>query len=58
MKTIAWVRLPISSRKWEISREYFMQLGMIKDRNGRDLTEAGETYMQVKKHQLASDTTE
>ena len=35
-----------------------MQLGMIKDRNGRDLTEAGETYMQVKKHQLASDTTE
>ena len=24
-KTIAWVRLLISSRKWEISREYFMQ---------------------------------
>ena len=26
-KTIAWVRLLISSRKWEISREYFMQAG-------------------------------
>ena len=26
-KTIAWVRLLISSRKWELSREYFMQAG-------------------------------
>ena len=33
-------RLEISSRKLEISREYFMQMGSIKDRNGMDLTEA------------------
>ena len=30
----------MSSRKLEISREYFMQMGSIKDRNGMDLTEA------------------
>ena len=35
------VRLEISSRKLEISSEYFMQrLGTIKDRNGVDLTKA------------------
>ena len=38
-KTIEWQRLEISSRKLEISREH---LGMIKDRNGKDLTEAGD----------------
>ena len=30
----------ISSRKLEIPRENFMQMGTIKDRNGMDLTEA------------------
>ena len=34
-------RLEISSRKLEIPREHFMQkMGLIKDRNGMDLTEA------------------
>ena len=39
-KTIDWERLEISSRKLEIPREHFMQMGSIKDRNGMDLTEA------------------
>ena len=39
-KTIEWERLEISSRKLEIPREHFMQMGSIKDRNGMDLTEA------------------
>ena len=39
-KTIAWERLEISSRKLELPREHFMQMGSIKDRNGMDLTEA------------------
>ena len=39
-KTTAWERLEISSRKLEIPREHFMQMGSIKDRNGMDLTEA------------------
>ena len=39
-KTIEWERLESSSRKFEIPREYFMQMGSIKDRNGMDLTEA------------------
>ena len=39
-KKIEWERLEISSRKLEIPREYFMQMGSIKDRNGMDLTEA------------------
>ena len=33
-----WERLEISSRKLEIPREHFM-LGLIKDRNGMDVTE-------------------
>ena len=34
-------RLEISSRRLEIPREHFMQkMGSIKDRNGRNLTEA------------------
>ena len=37
-KTIEWERLEISSRKLEIPWEHFM--GLIKDRNGMDLTEA------------------
>ena len=39
-KTIERERLEISLRKLEIPREYFMQMGSIKDRNGMDLTEA------------------
>ena len=35
-----WERLEISSRKLEIPREHFMQIGTIKDRNSMDLTEA------------------
>ena len=39
-KILKWERLEISSRKLEIPREHFMQMGSIKDRNGMDLTEA------------------
>ena len=39
-KRTEWERLEISSRKLEIPREYFMQMGLKKDRNGMDLTEA------------------
>ena len=40
-KTIEWERLEISSRKLETPREHFNEkMGMIKDRNGMDLTEA------------------
>ena len=38
--TIIWERLEISSRKLEIPREHFMQMGTIKNRNGMDLKEA------------------
>ena len=41
-KTIEWERLEISSRKLEISREYFIQDGHDKYRNDKDLTEAEE----------------
>ena len=39
-KTIECERLEISSRELELSREYFMQVGTIKEKNGKDLTEA------------------
>ena len=35
-KTIEWERLEISSRKLEISREYFIQDGHDKYRNDKD----------------------
>ena len=41
-KTIEWGRLEIFSRKLEIPREH-TKMGSIKDRNGRDLTEAEDT---------------
>ena len=41
-KTIEWETLEISSRKIETSREYFMQRWALKDRNGKDITEAEE----------------
>ena len=37
---VEWEILEISSRKLEIPREYFMQIGTIKNRYGMDLTEA------------------
>ena len=40
-KTIEWERLEISSRKLENTKGTFhAKMGMIKDRNGMDLTEA------------------
>ena len=43
-KTTQWKRLEISARKLEIPRENFHEkMGSIKDRNGRDLTEAEDT---------------
>ena len=39
-KTIECERLEISSRKLEIPREHFANMGLINDRNGMDLTEA------------------
>ena len=42
-KTTEWERLEISSGKLEIPREQFhAKMGSIKDRNGRDLKEAGD----------------
>ena len=35
-------RIHISLRKLEISKEYFIRMSTIKDRNGKDLTEAEE----------------
>ena len=39
-KTIEWERLEISSRKLEIPRIFHAKMGIIKDKNGMDLTEA------------------
>ena len=40
---IGWERLEISARKLEIPREHFnTKMGMIKDRNCKDITEAKE----------------
>ena len=39
-KTIEWDRLDIPSRKLEIPRELNGKMGLIKDRNGMDLTKA------------------
>ena len=41
-KTIELERLEISARKLEITREQHVKMGMIKDRSGKDLTEAEE----------------
>ena len=43
-ETTEWERLEISSRKSEIPRETFhAKMGLIKERNGMDLTEAEDT---------------
>ena len=39
-KIIEWESLAISSRKLEIPREHFMQLGTITNRDSMDLIEA------------------
>ena len=38
-KTLEWQRLEISSRKSEIKGTFHAKMGLIKDRNGMDLTE-------------------
>ena len=40
MKTTEWERLEISSKKLDTKRTFHAKMGSIKDRNGRDLTEA------------------
>ena len=49
-KTTEWERLAISSRKLEIPREYFMQNGLKKDRDGMDLTEAEDIKKRWQEH--------
>ena len=49
-KTIEWERLEIAPRKLEILREYFMQMGTVKDRNGMDLTEAEDIKKRWQKY--------
>ena len=39
-KTLGWGKTEISSRKLHIPREFHAGMGLIKDRNGMDLTEA------------------
>ena len=38
--SVEWERPEISSRKLVLPREFHAKMGTIKDRNGRDLTEA------------------
>ena len=45
-KTIKWVRLVISSRKLDIKGTFHARMGMIEDRNDKDVTEAEETKMR------------
>ena len=46
-----WVRLEISSRKLEVSREQFhTKMGTIKNRNGKDLTEVEEIKKRWKEY--------
>ena len=42
-KIIEWERLEISSRKLDPKGAFYATMGSIKDRNGRDLTEAEDT---------------
>ena len=50
-KTTERVRLEISSRKLEISKEHFnSKMATIKDRNGKDLIEAKETKNRRKEY--------
>ena len=50
-KTTEWERLEISSRKLEIPREHFnAKMGLIKDRNGMDLTGAEGAKKRGREH--------
>ena len=49
-QTVEWERLASSSRKSEIPREHFMQMGSVKDRNGMDLTEAEDIKKRWQEH--------
>ena len=52
-KTTEWERLEISSRKLEIPREHFM--GLMKDRNGMDLTEAEDIKKRWQKYTIQQE---
>ena len=47
-KTIEWERLEISSRKLEIP--FHAKMGTIKDKNGKDITEAEEIKRGARIH--------
>ena len=51
-KTVEWERLEVSSRKLEIPREHFIfaKMGTIKDRNGMNLTAAGDIKKRWQKY--------
>ena len=50
-KTIEWERLEISSRKLELSKDYFMQkMGTIQHRNSKNLIEAEEIKKRWQKY--------
>ena len=41
-KTVEWERLEIPSRKSKVSRGVHAKMGIIKDRNSKDITDAEE----------------
>ena len=49
-ETIEWEKLEISSRKLEIPRKFHAKMGLIKDRNGMDLTEAEDIKKRCQKY--------
>ena len=52
-KTIKWVRLEISSRKLDIKGTFHAKMGMIEDRNDKDVIEAEETKMRWQEYTKA-----
>ena len=49
-ETIEWESLESSSRKLEVSRELHAKMGIIKDRNSKDLTETEEIKKRQQEH--------
>ena len=49
-KTIEWGRLEIFSRKWDMKGTFHAGMGMIKDRNGKDLTETKEIKQRCQEY--------
>ena len=49
-KTIEWERLEISSRKLDTKGTFHAEMGIIKDRNGMDLTEAEDIKKRWQKY--------